>query len=341
MGFFKPAWMSNDNDKGLKFVEKETDSSKLAEIAKNAPNVDVRIAAVKKIDDQDDLNYIVRNDQDRWVRDAAVRRITDQSILADYAKNNQDEGVRYEAVARLNMQTVLMEIAEDDETPTLRRIAVERLLENDFEDQSFLGKIGQQDSNEWVRMDAIQELSEKSILEDIVIQDSDVRVRSSALFRLREIGELDQSLFAAVAMQDEDAELRSKAANNIVEVEAAFDLLKKLKYEDVRIQILRSKMLGELLESFVEQLDEQSVLSFIALYSDNIEVRKKAAEKIINEEERAHIEKIIQNCCADKHDWMDEKTCVWEYDGERRYKDTIVKCRYCGVEKVIDSTLIG
>ena len=62
MGLFAPAWQSNDN-RGIEYmlrwsaVEKETDQATLAEIAENAPLIDVRIAAAGKITGRSEYKY--------------------------------------------------------------------------------------------------------------------------------------------------------------------------------------------------------------------------------------------------------------------------------------------
>jgi hypothetical protein len=50
MWFFKPAWMSDNKEKALKAVSKETDQAKLTKIFNSAPLFDVRLAAFRKLD---------------------------------------------------------------------------------------------------------------------------------------------------------------------------------------------------------------------------------------------------------------------------------------------------
>ena len=111
MGLFKPAWQSNNKEKALHAVEKETDQATLAEITKNAPLVGVRIAAIGKITGRSVLVDIAKNNKDYTLREVLNRRIitlrtaeienlTNESVLADIAMNDNDEYARLTATKK-------------------------------------------------------------------------------------------------------------------------------------------------------------------------------------------------------------------------------------------------
>jgi len=103
MGFFKPAWQSDNKDKALRAVAKETDQLKLAEIIETAPLYDVRIAAVEKLTDQKTLADIAKDFNDGLeetiyidqivsvnrqlgsMQKVAIKQLTDQKVIADVA----------------------------------------------------------------------------------------------------------------------------------------------------------------------------------------------------------------------------------------------------------------
>ena len=69
MGLFKPAWMSDDKEKALKAIEKETEQAILSEIIQKSRYDEIRIAALEKL--------------------------IDQTILADITKSNHYDSVEY------------------------------------------------------------------------------------------------------------------------------------------------------------------------------------------------------------------------------------------------------
>ena len=87
MGLFKPAWQSENKKKALKAVEKTTEQTILADIAKNAKIMEVREAAVKMLDIQPILLYVAQNDEYLAVRTAAIKKLTDQNTLAEIVNN--------------------------------------------------------------------------------------------------------------------------------------------------------------------------------------------------------------------------------------------------------------
>lgn len=104
MGLFKPVWMSDNQEKALKVVAKETDQVKLEEIAKNAVLVAVRIETIRKLTDQSVLADFAKKDANRNVRLWAISKLHDQNVLADIAQNDHDYIVREAAIFKLTGQ---------------------------------------------------------------------------------------------------------------------------------------------------------------------------------------------------------------------------------------------
>ncbi len=117
MGFWKPAWFSENVEKAKKAAEKESDQVVLFEIAKSAPHFHVRCVAASKLTNVYELMDILKNDCAHFVRDAAVNRLrecvknlTDQEALIMIAKSDQAENIRDHAINQLTNQTVLADI---------------------------------------------------------------------------------------------------------------------------------------------------------------------------------------------------------------------------------------
>ena len=137
-------------------VERITDESVLADLAKNASDIVVRFIAINKITDETFLSDIVENDSDIFVRIeaakkindesflaniakkywrsrhacmAAVRKIGDESVLADVAKNASDFDVRIEAVSRISDESVVVDIVKNDFDYDIRIRSIDKITD--------------------------------------------------------------------------------------------------------------------------------------------------------------------------------------------------------------------
>jgi hypothetical protein len=114
MGFFKelftPALKSENWERREKAVNKLTDQSVLADVAKNDRNGYVRLVAVKKLTDQSVLADVAKNDEDEYVRDVALGKLTDQSVLADIAQYEENWDVKKLAADKLSDVDLSMRI---------------------------------------------------------------------------------------------------------------------------------------------------------------------------------------------------------------------------------------
>lgn len=110
--------------KGL--IDRTSNQQKLIRIAKNAPDRQVRMAAIKKINDASVLADIAKQDPDLWIRELTVKEIYDQAILSNIATQEDDPDVRRAAVEKLTDHTLLVNIAQHDDKT--RWTAVKRLM---------------------------------------------------------------------------------------------------------------------------------------------------------------------------------------------------------------------
>ena len=181
MGFFKPAWQSDDwrkQEKALREVEKEANQRKLAEIAKYAPLADVSKRAIEKITDQSILFDVAKNAKNKRTGHdefLAIEKLTDQYALADIAKNDEDWTVRRAAIGNIFDQDILIDITKREIDWRVRLQAVIKIT-----DKSALERIAMSDSNYHVRREAVGKITDKSILEKIAMSDIDEFVRKAA-----------------------------------------------------------------------------------------------------------------------------------------------------------------
>ncbi|WP_334319158.1 hypothetical protein, partial [Termitidicoccus mucosus] len=188
-------------------LEKITDPQLLADLARHAASLTVRMSVVVKTGDQAALAALARdNSLGIPFRQAIVGELTDQAVLADIAKNAADSLIREAAAGKLTDQTVLLGIVQNT-TPrqaAIRKVAAERLT-----DQTALAAIAQNTTEDFtIRRVAIGKLTDQTILTAIA-QDAagDSALRKAAVGRLT-----DQAMLATIVKDAKnDFEIREQA----------------------------------------------------------------------------------------------------------------------------------
>ncbi|MBR0391442.1 MAG: hypothetical protein IJK38_03885 [Oscillospiraceae bacterium] len=104
MGLFTPKWMSDDQAKALKAVEKITDPRKLAEVAVNAKDQVVVSTAIERIHDEAALAGIALGDAGNFPIEKALERVTNADLLMQIADEAEKDWVRVAALTRLKKQ---------------------------------------------------------------------------------------------------------------------------------------------------------------------------------------------------------------------------------------------
>jgi hypothetical protein len=183
--------MSANREKALKAVERATDQTKLAEIAKSAPDNQVRHKAIIKLNDQSALVYVAKNDKNFYNREVAAEKLLDktlaQSVFVDIALNGGDKYQRTRMIEKwLDDQSALADIAKRDKNPVIRKVAVGKLT-ND----SILADIAKNDESGDVRCEAVDRLSFQKpsiqpLLLDIFNNDPRMDVRAAALDKIQD-----------------------------------------------------------------------------------------------------------------------------------------------------------
>ena len=206
--FSKPAWMSKNCKKALRAAEKETDQTKLFEIAQKALYSTVRSVAINKLTDKKLLIDIVKNEEEGHIRRDIIERLTDltdQIILFEIVKDDKNTGVREAAVKKLIDQRLLAEIAKDEIAKksldsTIRFSVVIRLA-----DQDLLTEFAKNDSKELIREAAIKRLAE------LIVQ----KTHFHPFLEWQLKGLTDQSLFTDIAKNDYEGIVRTAVVKKI------------------------------------------------------------------------------------------------------------------------------
>lgn len=104
----------DDNAFGLDAAEKISSQDMLEQLARFAPNSNIRSVAVKRIDDGPLLEKIAVDDKDDSVRREALKKVNNQAVL-EKAVYNETGATGIIVIERLNNQEILTEIALSDE----------------------------------------------------------------------------------------------------------------------------------------------------------------------------------------------------------------------------------
>ena len=177
------AKVAPDADIRLAAVEQLTDEDSLLEIMGTARDMNVRQAAVTRIADPARLAEIAMGDRID-VHEAAVETLTDQALLAQIAAACTYEPTRLAALNKLTDQTVIAGIARSNNNfnQKVAEIAVGKLT-----DQALLASIAKLTDNEalpFVRVAAVNRLTDQTALDDLAKNNSNRFVRDAAKTRL-------------------------------------------------------------------------------------------------------------------------------------------------------------
>ena len=140
---------------------------------------------IKSIDDEETLIDIAYNHSNYIARKYAVERITDEDVLKDIVEKCSDIGIFEAAVKNehLTDEEFLINQLEDGHVD----IDDGSFIVNRFVDEDYLTKIAKGNFLLKYRMLAINKISEKSVLEDLVKNDENRTIRNFASKRLNAI----------------------------------------------------------------------------------------------------------------------------------------------------------
>jgi len=203
-----------DSTPTIDTVNRTADPTKLAAIAIEADDPEVRLAAVRKINDQAVLARVAMETQHPFVRDAdltfdcqkvktfeasdrdvrlaAVSKLTDQDVLSSVAIKATDQNVRRVAYDRLS----------DEQTKAKTRIWLRPHLAREVIDQALLAKLATEAVDRDVRQAAAEKLTDGApleALEQLAQRSTSREVLRIVLAKVDDIAVLSRIADAAVS----------------------------------------------------------------------------------------------------------------------------------------------
>lgn len=255
-------------------VKKTTNQKVLIDIAKNAENTDVRMAAVKKITDQKALIDIANNVDNDWVQMVAAQKITNQNsileTLFDMAKNSNYEWIKYAAVEKLTDQKSLIDIAKNDAIDySIRTAALDKITDQNTIIE-ILTDVAKNAAKDWMRWDAITQITDQKSLIGIAHITDDSQVKWDAVRRITDQNAIQEPLIDIAKNPYYDFRVRITAVGKINNLEPLIDIAK----DDYDSNVSRA---------VVKIITDQKALIYIAKNAEDDDVRMIALRKITNQ----------------------------------------------------------
>ena len=269
MALFQPGWMSENEDKALKCVEKLRNPSKFAQVVEFAPLLSVRLAAIQKVKENHVLADIANNNSFERVCLAAVQNITNERTLADIAKQHALNEVSLAAIQKVTDSHILIDIAKNTSdyklyAPAIRKVSNKDIwLNEDIQnDQDLMVKLAKSSNSIDVRCMAIEKITSPSELTWIAKNASATEVRIAVVRKVKEA-----SLLAEIAQSDKDANVRAAAVNQMTDRAVLADIAQTDSDAGVR-------------EVAVRRIDDNAILANIAQSDSDAGVRATAVNQM-------------------------------------------------------------
>jgi hypothetical protein len=344
MGFFKPDYMSKNQDKALRTVFLESDMTRLVEIMNNAPLDVVRAAAVQKY--QTSLaDTAVNGPSPQVCRDAVNHPfLVNEELLSWIAVNIKRSDVCKAALGKIFDQRTIASLASSAIDVHVRLAAMEKLADRDLAEQMYAGIVRDTSCNYYLRIDALEKLTSQRVLSNMA---TDVSLYTD--FRELAINKLEsRDLLSTIAESDENNHVRLAAAQKLDDE----DLLNRvyihiarnsedaderktavsfLTGEDSLVAVAKKDRNSAVRTAAVCRLDNKNVLADIARMDRSFNVRFAAAERLGNKDLLAELLK--DKCGKNKHDWQ-RTSSFSEQSGDTHNLYDVYRCTYCKEEKV-------
>lgn len=285
MGLFTPAWMKNDSKsepKALAAVEKMMKQADLIRVAEEAPNWNVRKAAMKKVTDPAALvriavndaslnrdaverltdgaalQYVVDNADLSAIRVLAASRLPDhargQQIILDAALNDKEEAVRIQAVELLDDQSMLAQVAiHKGSKPQVVTRALSRITESrQFE------RVARETPHDSAREWALDRIADKAVQEEIsrsYLVDPNMHAGFSAMRAALQYTDDQAALAQFVRREKVHEDLKIKAIEKITDVDFLNEIVRS---DDEAFQFKKGLMMPGTSHSFVALLNLKS-----------------------------------------------------------------------------------
>jgi hypothetical protein len=183
--------------------------------------------------------------------------------LIKIATKSKESFLRREAVKYLSDQVVLAKIAKNDTDIYVRTDALKKISE---ENQTILINFALHDENPGIRGDAINKVNDQQVLISIALNDKDQYLRDCAVSRLN-----DQQVLTSIALNDKDKNVRGSAVNRLKDQNIVIQIFWNDKDYDVRFDALK-------------RIHDQNTLKEVVINEKDSELRKQALFKLKGQE---------------------------------------------------------
>jgi hypothetical protein len=207
---------TSDYNQGLKSLNKITDQSKIAEVARMACTSEVNLAALKMLTDQSEIAMVAVVPCNSAVNLAALKMLTDQSIIAEVVYHARYDEVILAALKMLSDQSIIDNLNHtfvENAMNTYDHDKGLRLLKM-INNQSEIAKIAKNPYTKSfeLRLSAVRMLTDLSLLDEIAkfetgYDSSASYVRDLACARLKKLKDTDAS----------DASVRYAALEKVID----------------------------------------------------------------------------------------------------------------------------
>ncbi len=240
----------------------------LAEVARNHPDKNLRMTAVKNLKDKSLLKDLALQAKFPEVRAAALEKLNDPELMVQVLKSDKSPQPRAVAAERINDPALMADLAKNDNNAAVRLTAAKKIT-----DPAILGDLASYDDSSEVRLTAVQKLEDQSILADVAMYDGSEDVRKAAVAALN-----DQNLLARLVYDTNYKEIRKAAVDKITDENILNEVAEKTQYENIRWAI--HGRMGTVKFDELRRLEDEETLREIAMDDDNLEFRLTATRFI-------------------------------------------------------------
>ncbi len=253
----------------------------LEDITINDPDLKVKKAALKKVNKSDRVFELLLDAKSPNDVGQIMEDIKDESKLIDIIKFfSSDSNIVGSAVGNITNLSTLFALYQRY-PGVIREAAIKKLVfGNVFSDANIADKISVRpmissvwdkddladvainESNRWLRREAVRAISDQNILVDVARNDSEGEVREEAVRKIEDV-----DVLVDIARNDSNYSVRR-------------DALLKIEDKDVLADIARNNSFSGIREVAIGKIDDSEVLVDIARNDSEADVRREAVLKI-------------------------------------------------------------
>ena len=163
---------------------------------------------------------------------------------------------------------------------------------NRLTEQAILSQVALNDSDERVRLSAVERVTDQKILRQVALNDSKPKVRLNAVSRLA-----DQEILSQIAVSDSDVEVRKSAVGNITDqhqlakivVHASACIatrkvaISRLNDQELLGRVMQHSVYPDVRKSCTFRVQDQAILSQVALNDSDNDVRRAAVYRVTDQ----------------------------------------------------------